>query len=176
MKEDYLTNSLIEYYKENYGKYIEEIVPEKHYNYYGDRGIVDLFVRYKHKNDWDRIFEIKSNPNNANEVLRQFNRMKKYFYKGTDLERKPSTFELCFTPTAKNLRHFKENKEMYREVEGFVSMRAPGNVNPIILAGGENGEISNLSNYREVNNYVGNFIVSTADMVEGKISLEISDI
>jgi hypothetical protein len=172
MKEDYLTNYLIEYHRENYD--IQEIVPEKHYNYYGDRGIVDLFVRYK--NDKDHIFEIKSNPKNANEVLRQFNRMKKYFYKGTDLERRNSTFELCFTPTAKNLRHFKENKEMYREVEGFVSMRAPGNANPIILAGGENGEKSNLSNYREVNKRVVNFIISTADMVEGKISLEISDI
>lgn len=93
MKEDDLTTAIIERSR----RAVEdkpsslEIIPEKFYNNYGDRGYVDLFIReYDHSTGKDlpfsdRVIEVKGesgiqNATGANEIIRQFNSMCESFY------------------------------------------------------------------------------------------------
>lgn len=134
MNEDALTNALIQYHKQSErdarsrGEEDVEtsLYPEEHYNHYGDRGVVDLYCA---TSGWSgHLYEIKSesavrHATGANEILRQFNRMRQHFYPGTEhttpLEVR---FELCFTPTAYNARHLLTNAEMYAQsVENDLS-------------------------------------------------------
>lgn len=133
-QEDALVNALIEYKRQSHDEFNDQgpatyelqIYPEAHYNNYGNRGVADLY--------WTRsgdhvavseghVFEIKSesavvNATGANEIIRQFNRMRENFFEGTEhVEPHDSvTFELCFTPTAVNLQHVIDNAGMYRSV------------------------------------------------------------
>ena len=99
---------------------------ESHYNHFGDRGVADLFLRKTEmttsgmKVQSDKVFEIKSesavkSATGSNEIIRQFNRMRKFFYKdeGRDL---PDyyTFELCFIPSRETVRHVAENLILYQ--------------------------------------------------------------
>lgn len=151
MKEDKITNALIETFKSREESdinphYKVEASPEVHYNYYGSRGVVDLFVRdYEIENcpPNDHVFEIKSTPKSANEVIRQFKRMEKTFYMDESRsEGDRVIFELCFTPKEENLRHVAENFEMYHSLlknfreNGYkvnVTMRHPDDTNPVML-------------------------------------------
>jgi len=144
MKEDKLTNSLIKHFKNREGDRPTDhdkvvVEPEAHYNYYGTRGVADLFVRCYELEGYpplDIVFEIKSSPTSANEVIRQVKKMEKTFF--MDERRSPGDsviFELCFTPEEDNLRHVAENFEMYVSVrpEINVTMRHPDDITPIIL-------------------------------------------
>jgi hypothetical protein len=125
MNEDELANAIIERQKEDEQEGIEfgesdaerDIYTETHFNHYGNRGVVDLYID---QSGWlGHVYEFKSESaveqaTGANEILRQFNQIRKYFYKGSD-HPVPSEidFELCFTPTESNARHIIENAEMY---------------------------------------------------------------
>jgi len=106
--------------------------PEVHYNYYGDRGVVDLHLEKGVTNatGQDRIYteevcEIKSesairNATGANEIVRQFKRHCRYFYQ--DPSRKPQVeyydragvvFRLAFEATEDVYQHVCENWHMY---------------------------------------------------------------
>jgi hypothetical protein len=100
-----------------------EIEIEAHYNHYGDRGVVDLVGRDTSgrlgRDQEVYLFEMKSDAavkqaTGANEILRQFNRMREYFFK--DESRRQAemvNFELVFTPTERALDHFIENVDLY---------------------------------------------------------------
>lgn len=159
MNEDELTNALIRYHRENeqaarsWGESTEtRLFPEEHYNHYGDRGAVDLYcvtgTSYGH------LYEIKSesavrHATGANEIIRQFNRMRQHFYPGTEHSVPVSVhFELCFTPTTYNVQHLTENADMYAQsvendlarlsgvdsVHSNVCLRLPDpeNIRPVI--------------------------------------------
>lgn len=113
MKEDDLTNELVRKFREDGCQSIEV---EAHYNHFGDRGVADMFVQNQ---GVDRVMELKSHPDKANEVLRQFERMVKYFYKDDDRERpvKSPVYELCFLPSSDNFFHILQNKEMYKSAK-----------------------------------------------------------
>jgi len=125
--EDDLVNALIE--KSRPGDV--ELIPEAHYNYYGDRGVVDL-VEYDREYDFVELTEVKSESalNNeetgANSILRQFNRMRKYFFKDeswdplyekTDSARTLAhiRFNLEFVASEKTIQHLVNNQAMYRQ-------------------------------------------------------------
>jgi len=136
MKEDELTNALISW--KSKVKRCQRVEPEFHYSYYGERGVADLFSRDKEANGiFDSVREIKANPENANKVIRQFNRMLNYFYKGTDLSKPDeSLYELCFLATQSNLNHVQKNKEMYQSVfenhkDVIITFRHPQNITPV---------------------------------------------
>lgn len=143
MKEDKLTNAIIEKFKsEKRSKVTDkiEVEPEAHYNYYGTRGVADLFIRFFEVEQLppsDYVFEIKSSPRNANEVIRQFQKMRKTFFK--DSSRSPGervNFELCFTPEKSNFEHIQENLGMYgsllgTDTDSIVTIRHPDNVTPV---------------------------------------------
>ena len=104
-----------------------ELVPEARYNHYGDRGVVDLYISTGDYND--RIIEVKSEDSvrgasGANEIIRQFNKMVEYFYKGSDYEKPRSEYPttdkepeinymLIFELTEHNVRHLVRNWGMY---------------------------------------------------------------
>lgn len=126
--EDILSNSLKEM-NERFVKEPQELIPEfeKHYNYYGDRGVVDLFTRKVGPNlNEHSLYEVKSESavnaaTGANEIIRQFNRMCEYFYKGTSVEYPDAsqlspTAELSFVLTEETLSHVLENKGMYQTI------------------------------------------------------------
>lgn len=128
--------------------------PEVHYNHYGSRGVVDLVEIVRHsESDAPNIsiYEFKSesavrNSTGANEIIRQFNRHKKSFFKGSKYNKGrffDVSFELAFYATDYNLRHIRENASLYRSIEdsgefgeekSYVSVRHPeveGNAHPL---------------------------------------------
>jgi hypothetical protein len=137
MKEDRLTNQLIKIWRRE----STEINPEAHYNHYGTRGVADLHIHekipravgYRTKS---RIYEVKSNPQNANEVVRQFNKMCQFFYKDQRHKRPDNVrFELTFVADKSNLEHVYDNKEIYRAVaeesNNVLTFRHPDNIKPV---------------------------------------------
>ena len=161
VSEDELTNALIQHHhqKQERAKEVHEdaddveAYPEAHYNHYGNRGVADL---YAITGEWEGfVYELKSeaavqDATGANQILRQFNKMREYFFAGSQHD--PPThevnFELCFTPSELNFRHIAENAEMYRSVilqelsdiptkhvHPLVTIRPPDpdNITPIIM-------------------------------------------
>ncbi|MFC4989629.1 hypothetical protein [Saliphagus infecundisoli] len=136
--EDQVADYLINHHREtceNEGISAEniDIQPERPYDHYSNRGSVDLFVKLEyeggteiHRNYY--IYEIKSHwairsATGANEIIRQYNRMREYFFKGTDYNLSNSDsvyFQLVFTPSAECFRHFINNYAMYREIIELV--------------------------------------------------------
>lgn len=127
MNEDELTNALIKHHKRSERDALSrgerdvetKLYPEAHYNHYGDRGVVDLYCVTGASSG--HCYEVKSesavrHATGANEIIRQFNRMRQHFYPGSDhAVPREVRFELCFTPTARNLRHLVENADMYAQ-------------------------------------------------------------
>lgn len=137
-KEDVLVDTLIgkdeptDAHHEEYDKVEYSVTPEAPYNHYGDRGVVDLVTRMKvttfEQNlgqEWEKtgtaqnVYEVKS-PNavqqatGANEILRQYNRHRRYFYKDEE-HSLPSQgkFELAFIPHPVTVKHVADNYRMY---------------------------------------------------------------
>ena len=131
-EEDQMVQSLIQYHNSDQNrKNITEvnIEPEAHFNHYGDRGVADLFVRKKEvANSYktylhDYVYEVKSDKavkssTGANEIIRQFNRMRKYFYQDeSKITPKSTHFELLFIPTKRTVEHVANNLSLYKSVE-----------------------------------------------------------
>lgn len=138
-KEDDLTSALIQMHTDRKLDNIQcqRIQPEAHYNYYGTRGVVDLYV-LKEKEDLRQnlrhsasLYEVKAELRNANEVLRQFNRMKEFFFKDPSRpEPDTAKYELTVLPTRQNYRHIEEYYDMYKSV-GRIFFRHPEDPCPV---------------------------------------------
>lgn len=127
MKEDDLVNALIKSRRANFGENVKLHV-EPHYNYYGDRGIADLYERRTDDNAYGRtrrgfLYEIKGDAaiesaTGANEIIRQFNRMTTYFFKDESWNPPEQliVFRLLFLPTQTAVEHLSSNQAMYKEV------------------------------------------------------------
>lgn len=105
LPEDRVTNALIQNAP---GRCAVEVP----YNNYGERGYVDLV---QNRNAATYITEIKANPESANQVIRQFQKMKENFVQGTSYEQMHGQkfYWLVFTASQRNLDHIKNNKQMY---------------------------------------------------------------
>jgi hypothetical protein len=125
MNEDDLVERQIEWLRDKLDVDERDLEIEAHYNHYGDRGVVDLVGRdTSGRLGRDRevyLFEMKSDAaveqvTGANEILRQFNRMREYFFKDESrVQAELVNFELCFLPTETALNHFVENVDLYLE-------------------------------------------------------------
>jgi len=141
MKEDDLTNSLIQN-EENRAENEEnreiidlKIETEAHYNNYGSRGYLDLYIQKTtdRRKTEGHMYNIKGNPDSANAVIRQCRKEISNFFKH---RRYPNHchFELCFLPSRENFEHILENKPMYRslrEDNTIVTFRHPDDISPI---------------------------------------------
>lgn len=102
------------------------------------------------------------NATGANEVIRQFNRMREYFFEGSDYPRPTANliFELCFTPTEYNAEHIIKNADLYSattntnlssipsiEVKRAICFRLPDpeNITPLLM-------FSNTFDFRDLLN------------------------
>lgn len=119
-KEDEWVNDYIET-ENNIGNWESDIEPEAYYEHYGTRGFVDLYVQRHTRSGLrrDYVAEVKSdsavkNATGANEIIRQFNRMREAFYK-SERRKQPYhvTMELVFTITPAAVFHVAENLGMY---------------------------------------------------------------
>lgn len=129
-KEDDLTEGLIENYQKR--DHIRIIEPEAHYDHYGHRGWPDLFAVFLRPDEGlveYHLIEVKSEyavkaATGANEIIRQFNQMRRYFYEDDrhhvmlpEFESREIVlvFELTFIPTEHTVSHIFSNKRMYTE-------------------------------------------------------------
>lgn len=83
---DNLVHYIIDRYKENeLDDCSISFNTEKHYNYYGDRGVVDIVVTRDNDSnmmyDSIHLIEVKTYIDQVNKVIRQCNRMAEYFSK-----------------------------------------------------------------------------------------------
>ena len=125
MIEDRLTNALINKSRPSDNHPVidgPEIYPEAHYHHYGNSGVADLYVYFNNSQGGPKrghVFEIKSesavrNATGANEIIRQFNQLREFFFLGSEYEvPNEIDFELCFLPTQYNMNHILENEAMY---------------------------------------------------------------
>jgi len=122
--EDDLLSAVIEWEtNQPFGDEEVRTEPEAHYNYYGSRGVADLLVEtiwgQNHSNY--KVCEFKSaaaldHVTGANEIIRQFNRMRQYFFKDDDRDCGAyHDFVLSFTPSPEILAHLSENAAAYRQ-------------------------------------------------------------
>jgi len=128
LPEDRVTNALIERTEGQCGV-------EVPYNNYGERGYVDLVANRRRSS---RIIEIKSKPQSANSVIRQFQKMKANFVEGTEYESllPQKHFWLVFTASQKNIEHLKNNKKMYLSLDSPVFMAdETGRIETVFLHG-----------------------------------------
>lgn len=119
--EDKLVNRIIEHHSNR--DRIIRAEPEAHYEYYGYRGTADLFLRWEHSDgsgEHDDVYEVKSasaveSSTGANEILRQFNKMRKYFYEDDSHSpaRSEVNFRLVFTISETTVRHVANNLPQY---------------------------------------------------------------
>lgn len=86
------------------------------YNNYGQRGVVDLLGTAR---STSLVIELKSNyavseSTGANEILRQFNKMKDNFFQGSEVQSEDyEEYWLIFSATRENIKHLYENRNMY---------------------------------------------------------------
>lgn len=136
-----MVSAIIDYHREMYGDEEEfevNVYPEAHYDHYGTRGAADLYIEaledtarpmgdehvFRKTERWSYLYEVKSEyavkqATGANEILRQFTRMRDYFFKDDQYDEPDHLhLELCFLPTPVTWEHVRENESIYREVEG----------------------------------------------------------
>lgn len=144
--EDKIVQKWMDVYGKKGGDSVE-YHPERHYNHYGDRGVVDLVITepleekdFPYQNE---LIEVKSesavrNATGANEIIRQFNRMKKFYFEDDDHTPAENLFWindddeftyqvqnkaiLCFEATEYNRKHVLDNLELYNCVIGESDM------------------------------------------------------
>jgi len=133
MKEDDVLMGLLE----NVRGDRRNIELEKQYNHYGDRGVVDVVVEdYADNAMW--VVELKGDSavneaTGANEIIRQFNRHREYFFEGVDkrysAERNKRVFMLSFAATDRCWEHLKDNWPLYENLSSkhrvVVSLEHP---------------------------------------------------
>lgn len=137
--EDDLVNALIRGYEN--AEFVHVIEPEAEYDDDGMRGFPDLHVVVEWLDEGiivSELIEVKSeyavrSATGANEIIRQFNKMRRHFYDGNgrvvpmrqfEWQDLYLGFELAFIPSMKNLVHLIENKEMYN----YAIQNSQGNI------------------------------------------------
>lgn len=136
MKEDDLVSQLIKFYSERESEdpatgSLFEWDLEVPYNHYGDRGVVDMIIRETFADGSggaDMLWELKgdsavSTVTGANEILRQYNRMVKYFFEDESHEPThpdslhPIYYRLAFAPTPKCVNHVFQHIQSYKSID-----------------------------------------------------------
>lgn len=128
MREDELATALVDHYKA--APEPAEIRLEEPYDAAGAHGVADAYVRTRTPERVDRLVELKADAavrraTGANEVLRQYRRMERYFYRDDDHEVRPTLGRtspavhllLLFAPTPACVHHVAEHRSLYASVE-----------------------------------------------------------
>ncbi|GGL63658.1 hypothetical protein [Halocalculus aciditolerans] len=133
MREDDLATRLVDHFDAAHPDAAVHL--EEPYDHYGSRGVADVYVRVPPPTAVDYLVELKGDPavrhaTGANEILRQYRRMERYFYRDDahTLEPRlsrdgPGAFVLLFfAPTEKCVRHVREHASLYASVDPDASV------------------------------------------------------
>lgn len=160
MREDELATRVVEHFEAAFERSAVRL--EEPYDHYGNRGSVDVYARVRTPARVDYLVELKADPavriaGGANEILRQYRRMERYFYKddehsiGPKLAREgPGThFLLLFAPTASCVEHVNEHRTLYGSVEAEATVDGVPTVRKVAfltnLDAADRGELGFLS-------------------------------
>ncbi|MFC7205428.1 hypothetical protein ACFQJC_18100 [Haloferax namakaokahaiae] len=135
MREDELATRVVEHFRAAFEDVTVHL--EEPYDHYGNRGVADVYVRVRTPEPVDYLIELKSDAairhaTGANEILRQYRRMERYFYKDDEhrIDRKlgrdgPGVHVLLlFAPTAACVRHVRAHQALYESVETDATVEA----------------------------------------------------
>lgn len=128
MREDELATAVVEHFRAAFDA--PRIRLEEPYDHYGNRGSVDVYARVHDPAPVDYLVELKADAalrhaTGANEVLRQYRRMTRYFYKDDEHSIRVKLARdgpgvhalLLFAPTEACVRHVREHRALYESVE-----------------------------------------------------------
>ena len=128
MREDELATRVVDHYAAAHEN--PAIQLEEPYDADGRRGIVDVYVRLHTPERVDHVVELKSDAavrraTGANEVLRQYRRMERYFHADAAHAIRPklqrtepgARFLLCFAPTPTCVYHVATHRTLYASVD-----------------------------------------------------------
>lgn len=128
MREDELATRVVDHYVAAHDD--PEVRLEEPYDADGRRGVVDAYVRLQTPERVDRVIELKGDAavrraTGANEVLRQYRRMERYFHADERHALRPklgraepgARYLLCFAPTPTCVHHVAENRTLYGSVD-----------------------------------------------------------
>lgn len=111
----------------------DRVEPESHYNYFGTRGVADLFVE---TNNHAHVFELKSGAaiteaTGANEIVRQFNQMREYYFRDESKKQRYNlvSFRLYFLPSENVIEHLQDNLTVYKSLQGADKENVTGGLN-----------------------------------------------
>jgi len=127
MREDDLATRVVDHYAAAHDS--PDIRLEEPYDAEGRRGIVDIYVRLQTPERVDHVIELKSDAavrqvTGANEILRQYRRMERYFHADNAHRIRPKLgrtepgahFLLCFAPTPTCVHHVATHRSLYESV------------------------------------------------------------
>ncbi|WP_411969057.1 hypothetical protein [Haloferax sp. YSSS75] len=128
MREDELATRVVEHFRAAFDDV--EIHLEEPYDHYGNRGVADIYVRVRTPEPVDYLIELKADAairhaTGANEILRQYRRMERYFYKDDEHDIRPKLARdgpgvhvfLLFAPTKRCVEHVHEHHALYESVD-----------------------------------------------------------
>lgn len=127
MREDELATRVVDHYAAAHDE--PEIRLEEPYDADGRRGIVDVYVRLRTPERVDHVIELKGDAavrhaTGANEILRQYRRMERYFHADSTHAIRPklgrtepgARYLLCFAPTPTCVHHVGTHRSLYGSV------------------------------------------------------------
>lgn len=128
MREDALATRVVDHYGAVHDE--PEIRLEEPYDADGRRGVVDVYVRLRLPDRVDHVIELKSDAavrraTGANEVLRQYRRMERYFHADEAHRLRPKVgragpgarYLLFFAPTPTCVHHVATHRTLYDSVD-----------------------------------------------------------
>lgn len=128
MREDEMATRVVGHYAAIHDD--PEIRLEEPYDADGRRGVVDVYVSLRTPERVDHVIELKADAavrraTGANEVLRQYRRMERYFHADASHALRPklgrteagARFLLCFAPTPTCVHHVATHRSLYGSVD-----------------------------------------------------------
>lgn len=155
MREDELATRVVDHYSVVYDD--PEVRLEEPYDADGRRGIVDVYVRLRTPHRVDHVIELKSDAavrgaTGANEILRQYRRMERYFHADPTHALRPKLgrtepgahFLLCFSPTPTCVYHVATHRSLYGSVEPTTTVNDVPAARTVAFLTGLDGDPADL--------------------------------
>lgn len=133
MREDELATAVVDHVEAAFDD--PEIRLEEPYNHYGTRGAVDVYARSAPPERVTYLAELKADPavrmaSGANEILRQYRRMERYFFRDDAHDLRPRLGRndpglqllLLFAPTERCVEHVFQHRSLYASVDPELSV------------------------------------------------------
>ncbi|WP_435073425.1 hypothetical protein [Halorubrum sp. HHNYT27] len=155
MREDELATAVVDHYTAVHDD--PEVRLEEPYDAEGRRGVVDVYVRLRTPERVDHVIELKGDAavrraTGANEILRQYRRMERYFHADERHTIRPklgrtepgARYLLCFAPTPTCVHHVATHRSLYGSVDASAQVNDVPVVRTVAFLTGLDGDPSEL--------------------------------